>query len=61
MTVQELADAGVLNVHLILSTGEVTVGTATDAFYGIRQLTDDMLDGLTFVDIDADMMATYTV
>ena len=61
MTVQELAEAGVVNVQFILATGEVTVGTATNEFHGILNLTEEMLQGLTFVGIDDNMMATYTV
>ena len=61
MTVQELADAGVVNVQLILTAGEVSAGTATNEFHGIRNMTDEMLQGFTFVNIDEEMMATYTV
>jgi hypothetical protein len=61
MTVQELADAGVVNVQLILAVGEVPAGTATNEFHGILNITDEMLQGFTFVNIDENMMATYTV
>lgn len=62
MTVTELQEANVISVKLILNTDPTPpIGTPVTMFYGINQINDDILADFTFVDIDENGMATYTV
>ena len=62
MTVSELQEANVISVKLIMNTDtNPPIGTAVTMFYGMNQINDDILAGYTFVGIDENGMATYTV
>ena len=62
MTAQELFDAGVVNVKLVYWEGpNPPMGCVTEAFYGIRQVNDDLLKDFTFDSITEDAMAIYKV
>lgn len=62
MTLSELQASGVINVRLIQNTDpEPAAGTTVEEFYGIANISDDTLSSYTFVNIDDNGMATYTV
>ena len=62
MNVTELQEANAVNVKLICST-EANPNTEgiLEQYYGMNQINDDILAGYTFVGIDENGMATYTV
>ena len=62
MNVTELQEASAVNVKLICSTeSNPTTDGVLEQYYGMNQISDNILAGYTFVGIDENGMATYTV
>jgi hypothetical protein len=62
MTLAELYEANAVNVKLICSTeANPNPNGVLEQYYGMNQISDEILSGYTFVGLDDNGMATYTV
>ena len=61
MNVADLQQANAVNVKLICSTADKpNPDGILEQYFGMNQISDDILAGYTFVNLDDNGMATYT-